>query len=622
MRVSLQKNFFCLLVVMLWTLGAAQAQPSGVFPPEPFNGLQIAYQIAGAQVTKAADVPGYTWTRSLTISGFDGSGQLAVSGKLNADWGFGAEVSVSVSAGGKSESKVYKIEPGKPQSFNVAVAVPRGATNGGVSIVMTGHYNVGMRGVVIKGAWDSHGVTNPVAEPDKDRGAMSPVWRMKEIMRLYAEAMPEGRAVTGVDNNFQSWTRDGYDQFKCGGYQGKGLSALDKLRLSNDPKLKSLLEGYEYGPIQGWAGGVPFGHQAIVIYPKNTDWKVTGTVLDPWPTQKHEGKPITYTTQQWSRMFPGIAPSDYYEGKYSWGTYPTVNDFKILNKEEHAWVISAPPAMQEKLRALRKIPDEAERTHAIRNLYQQHKHDTGAMVKSPLHAYLVDGQGRISGFPGGVPRTEIPDVLINTFQLEDGTFWTELNYPRDPSIRLMLEGTGAGQATVLSGFNMQAAPSERRIHRYQLQVAAIGQKFVLEQHEEGAPVKSSGSPAPAPVAAKTIFNIWNIEGVASGPTAPTIFHTPTALRLTYLNTYHYHHGRGAPAGTIGLRHSDGTVYGPWRATGVLSSGAPDGTWEVRPNVVLKPGSYTVLDSDPPSWSHNASSRGRGFVEVRGVAVPD
>ncbi|MBL8301771.1 MAG: hypothetical protein JNM26_03270 [Ideonella sp.] len=100
-----------------------------------------------------------------------------------------------------------------------------------------------------------------------------------------------------------------------------------------------------------------------------------------------------------------------------------------------------------------------------------------------------------------------------------------------------------------------------------------------------------------------------------------MFELATPLRLTYLNTYHYHFGRGAPAGTIALRHADGTVLGPWQTRGVLSSGAPDGTWEVTLDVVLKPGLYTVLDSSPSTWSQNAESGGRGFAEVRGQPLP-
>ena len=139
-----------------------------------------------------------------------------------------------------------------------------------------------------------------------------------------------------------------------------------------------------------------------------------------------------------------------------------------------------------------------------------------------------------------------------------------------------------------------------------------------------ASVGRNTSSAPPPVRRpepQTIFNNWNKGGVGNSPIAPTVFAIDTPLFVTYLNTYHYNFGRGARAGTIALRHEDGTVYGPWQSQGLLSSGAPDGTWEVRPNVVIKPGRYTVIDSNPNTWSQNAESRGRGFVDLRGSLEP-
>jgi hypothetical protein len=39
---------------------------------------------------------------------------------------------------------------------------------------------------------------------------------------------------------------------------------------------------------------------------------------------------------------------------------------------------------------------------------------------------------------------------------------------------------------------------------------------------------------------------------------------------------------------------------------------------VRPNVEIKAGSYTVIDSDKATWSQNSGSSGAGFVEIRGI----
>jgi len=67
-----------------------------------------------------------------------------------------------------------------------------------------------------------------------------------------------------------------------------------------------------------------------------------------------------------------------------------------------------------------------------------------------------------------------------------------------------------------------------------------------------------------------------------------------------------------------LRHSDGTIYGPWQTSGRAGQGNVDNAyWEVKPNIEIKPGKYTVLDSNPATWSFNGASGSRGFVIIKG-----
>jgi len=121
-----------------------------------------------------------------------------------------------------------------------------------------------------------------------------------------------------------------------------------------------------------------------------------------------------------------------------------------------------------------------------------------------------------------------------------------------------------------------------------------------------------------------IFNNWNKAGVLnnpSGPPSPTRFTISRPHAITYINTYHYFNN-GTPAGSITLVHQDGTLYGPWPATGSDGQGGvPNAVWEATPGTTLKPGTYTVFDSHPPTWSHNAQSDLRGFVLVKGRAIP-
>jgi hypothetical protein len=115
-----------------------------------------------------------------------------------------------------------------------------------------------------------------------------------------------------------------------------------------------------------------------------------------------------------------------------------------------------------------------------------------------------------------------------------------------------------------------------------------------------------------------IYTNGNIAGVQNNPTRETAFAIDTAHRVTFIYTYHYFNNGKLP-GTIALRHSDGTVYGPWQSEGALGQGGVrNAYWFVRPNVEIKPGGYTVIDSDRATWSQNSGSSGAGFVELRGI----
>jgi hypothetical protein len=88
-----------------------------------------------------------------------------------------------------------------------------------------------------------------------------------------------------------------------------------------------------------------------------------------------------------------------------------------------------------------------------------------------------------------------------------------------------------------------------------------------------------------------------------------------------VKTYHYVRPNGLPsAGTISLRSSDGKLYGPWQATGSPSSdGLANAVWTASIDVELPAGIYTVIDSDPSTWSSNAASGGEGMFWISGLA---
>jgi|GEM_PF-1933747 len=134
------------------------------------------------------------------------------------------------------------------------------------------------------------------------------------------------------------------------------------------------------------------------------------------------------------------------------------------------------------------------------------------------------------------------------------------------------------------------------------------------------------------LAEQRVFSNWNGFGCVTGPTSPATFTLSQPLALTFMNTYHHNSPAEAP-GTFSLVHSDGTVYGPWNASGGYSSlicyvnfkGGGDEGYQsalgpVTPSSqypILKPGTYTMLDSNGATWSNNGDSGFAGFLQVKG-----
>jgi len=115
-----------------------------------------------------------------------------------------------------------------------------------------------------------------------------------------------------------------------------------------------------------------------------------------------------------------------------------------------------------------------------------------------------------------------------------------------------------------------------------------------------------------------IWEVSNVNRVYNGGTSPTVTQG-AAYFVTAVRTYHWNDGKGTPAGQITLKASDGTVYGPWQATGIPGQGGvPNATWEARPQQVIPAGTYTVIDSDPSTWSQNAATNGKGMCSAYGI----
>jgi hypothetical protein len=124
---------------------------------------------------------------------------------------------------------------------------------------------------------------------------------------------------------------------------------------------------------------------------------------------------------------------------------------------------------------------------------------------------------------------------------------------------------------------------------------------------------------------RAVFDSMNGYGVGNGPTAPATFTIGQPHVLTSITTYHWNDGRGTQAGTIGLRDAAGRVFGPWAVAGSPGQGGvPNAFWMAQLNITLPAGTYTIIDSEPATWSQNSQSGNRGMSTVKGyltMAVP-
>ncbi len=150
----------------------AGGSASGQFPGEPFNGMQISYSFSGCSLPEMTDKPGFTTSR--TYKGRLGSGTMTLSGTARMGMGYGATLSVSVSAGGEHKEHKAYIKSGAPgfntNSFNLTIPIPPNATSGGFGIRMDGEYNAGGRGLVVMGSCSADG---PEGEAPKGTGDLS-----------------------------------------------------------------------------------------------------------------------------------------------------------------------------------------------------------------------------------------------------------------------------------------------------------------------------------------------------------------------------------------------------------------------------------------------------------------
>ena len=157
-RISIILLFQLLLISTIALMPAIVLAQGGTYTDQPFNGMQIIYNVTGVTVTDTTDTPGFTTSREM--AGALGSGTLSVSGTCAITSGYGAHVDISVTAGSKTQSQSLDMTTPATKSFSVSVPIPSDATSGSFSIDETGNYNAGTRDVVVSGSFNKSGTSS------------------------------------------------------------------------------------------------------------------------------------------------------------------------------------------------------------------------------------------------------------------------------------------------------------------------------------------------------------------------------------------------------------------------------------------------------------------------------
>ena len=213
----------------------------------------------------------------------------------------------------------------------------------------------------------------------------------------------------------------------------------------------------------------------------------------------------------------------------------------------------------------------------------------------PVSHRVAGGGFLVDGLPVGLARLPMPVGMagIGRFEVERGRGQVRM----DGTNRILIDDDGQSGSDV---YIIRLYPSATTTGTPPVAIVPGGRDHTA-----------------APVQGQLIFEVGNIGGVSNGPSKTTQFTLTTPHVVTLIRNYHWNNGRGATPGSIALKGKDGS-YGPWQATGSPGQGGvPNANWTVYPNITLPAGTYTVIDSDPATWSHNAESNNRGFVRVEG-----
>ena len=258
--------------------------------------------------------------------------------------------------------------------------------------------------------------------------------QFQELLQRYRDTIPKGVYGYGVPEAYQYLFSPGQmnnltygaNSTACGGYQDQVLKWLLSIYFNTSAEDRALLDGFDFGPIQITKGA----HQAVVIFPKGTDWRSNGIVFDPWPQQT----PRIYPIDEWDRMFL-LAPAGS-TGNIITPIGSNTGKFPTTPSDDGTWeyddVYSAGPRLpRNRATGGRRIA-----------------------VRSPVAVIVVaDGFKSVGVYDDGSFVNDFGSNIEGYVTEEaDGTFQTDYNLP-DGTYGIALTATGSGDVHVYAGID-------------------------------------------------------------------------------------------------------------------------------------------------------------------------
>ena len=490
MRNWLSMTGICTIIVCSLIAPPPLSSTSTVFgqafpPDEPFNGLRINYDISGVALDAPEDREGFTTTRSYT--GVAQPGTMKVEGSGSTEGGWEATLSVRLSGGGEQVEEEWTFEAPGSKDFSFSVPVPE---EGGASfrIQLTGRFSLAgagsprtTRGLRVSGSFKS-GSAAPSEPGDYDppppteEATISQEEAREQLLREYS-AIERGPHLLGPTVNLLSIVNSSYADYVCGAWQSRVLDTLHRLQWGS-PSQRAIFDHYDYAPFQSALGG----HQFVVIWEKGTDWRETGTVLDPWVRQR----PRTYTIREHREAMGalgfGYRPSELYEGQYpatGGDSYPGP-EWEEEFPEEHRQILKRMTPEQRQDYFSYTHPQD--RQQFIDALPRRFTESTAVAVHSPVRMLISDSEGRRVGWTGQTTFVhEIPGAEIGPIPEDDQGQGMVARLPLD-DYKVEITGTAEGSFGYTRALP-DSVTANTLLHKDQVSIEP-GQKFTYNLSRE------------------------------------------------------------------------------------------------------------------------------------------